>query len=292
MESKHAYCILAHDKWGLLQRLIELIDDERNDIYLHVDAKGFAEFNRIGDVRTKVSNLHIIDNPVDVEWSDVSLCDAEVKLYNKVLETGVNYQYVHLLSGSDLPVMSQDSIHEFFNGRDEEFIDVRYNSIFKKRIKYYHFFVRGRKNNAFKNLMRRLLLLSQWFIIDRLKHAPIKYAYGSEWCSLTLRAVKEIVDKYAQYRYMFEKTTCSDEHYKQMILASSEKIFKFAKDGNLRYVRFDHRKASPRIITMEDLDEIMGSGCVFARKFQEGTEAYEKDVPACCFLKNKHIDEF
>lgn len=259
-----------------MQRLIDLIDDERNDIYLHIDAKSIGDYHQFGGVKTIFSNLFLVDNPVDVEWSDVSLSDAEVKLFGKVLGSGINYQYVHLLSGSDLPVMNQDEIHAFFANRDEEFIDVRYNPKFKKRIKYYHFFARGRRNNAFKDFMRRLLLLPQCFFVNRLKCAPIKYAYGSEWCSLTLKAVREIVSKYGQYRYMFEKTTCSDELYKQMILTAAEKPFRFAKEGSLRFVRFEHRKASPRTLSMSDYEEIISSGCLFARKFEEGTEVFAK----------------
>ena len=284
--SRHAYCILAHNHWSQLQRLINLIDDSRNDIYLHVDAKSLDEFLQFGRIKTKFSKWYLIDNPVDVEWSDISLCDAEVRLFKKVLDSKVEYQYVHLLSGSDLPVISQDRIHAFFQGRDEEFIEIRYNPKFKMRLGYYHFFVRGRRNSMFRNLIRRLLLLPQWFIVDRLKHATIKFAYGSEWCSLTMKAVREIADKYEHYRYMFEKTTCSDEHYKQMILASAEEPFKFAKEGSLRYVRFNHRKASPRIITMDDYDDILNSCCVFARKFQEGTEVFEKMCQHVASCKN------
>lgn len=285
MDTKHAYCIMAYNKWSQLQKLIDLLDDKRNDIYLHVDAKSLNAFHQYGGIQTKHSHLFFIDNPVDVEWSDVSLCDAEVKLFEKVLKSGVNYQYVHLLSGSDLPVMNQDEIHAFVAKRDEEFINVQYNPNFKKRVKYYHFFVRGRRNNAYKDFMRRLLLLPQWFFVNRLKNAPLKYAYGSEWCSLTQKAIGEIVNKYGRYRYMFEKSTCSDEHYKQMILISSEKPFKFAKEGNLRYVRFDQGKASPRIISMNEYDDIIHSGCLFARKFQEGTEVYEKMCQRVCSCK-------
>ena len=275
-KSKHAFCIMAHEKWSQLQKLIDCIDDERNDIYLHIDAKSLEAYHQYGGVNTICSNLFFVDNPVDVEWSDVSLCDAEVRLYEKVLVSGVSYQYVHLLSGADLPVMNPNEMHTFLDLRDEELIDVRYNPNFKKRIKYYHFFVRGRRNSTFKDLMRMLLLIPQLLFVDRLKNVPIKYAYGSEWCSLTLKAVKEIVAKYGQYRHMFEKTTGSDELYKQMILVASDVPYKFAKEGNLRYVRFDHGKASPRIISMKEYDDIIHSGCLFARKFKEGTEAFEK----------------
>ena len=36
---KHAYLILAHNEFWLLQTLIGCLDDPRNDIYVHIDQK-------------------------------------------------------------------------------------------------------------------------------------------------------------------------------------------------------------------------------------------------------------
>ncbi len=45
---KHAYCIMAHSNWEQLQILVDAIDDERNDIFLHIDAKALNDFNKWG----------------------------------------------------------------------------------------------------------------------------------------------------------------------------------------------------------------------------------------------------
>lgn len=48
METKnprHAYCIIAHNQPRLLWRLLSLLDDERNDIYLHIDKK--ADYQKL-----------------------------------------------------------------------------------------------------------------------------------------------------------------------------------------------------------------------------------------------------
>ncbi len=37
--NKHAYLIMAHDNFEQLKILLDLIDDYRNDIYLHIDKK-------------------------------------------------------------------------------------------------------------------------------------------------------------------------------------------------------------------------------------------------------------
>ena len=37
--NRHAYLIMAHNEWELLNTLLSLIDDTRNDIFLHIDKK-------------------------------------------------------------------------------------------------------------------------------------------------------------------------------------------------------------------------------------------------------------
>ena len=43
---KHAYLIMAHNNWKILEKLLILLDDKRNDIYLHIDLKSdFIDFS-------------------------------------------------------------------------------------------------------------------------------------------------------------------------------------------------------------------------------------------------------
>lgn len=263
---KHAYCILAHGNWKQLQLLVSVLDDERNDIFLHIDKKALSSFEIWGG-KVKTNHSHIfMANSIDVRWSDISLADAEMSLFKKVVAVENCYDRVHLISGVDFPLKSQNAIHEFFQNRKEEFIDVRHPKEFEKRLRYYHLLVKYRRNRPIVDFTRRLLLLPQLPFVNRLKTAPLKYAYGSEWCSLTYAAVKEIVEKYPTCRYMFKYSTCPDEHYKQMILQANPK-FSFAKEGCMRYFVFSPVNPSPKTLTMEDYENVMKSGCLFARKF-------------------------
>ena len=36
---KHAYLIIAHHEFDILSKLVQAIDDERNDIFIHFDKK-------------------------------------------------------------------------------------------------------------------------------------------------------------------------------------------------------------------------------------------------------------
>lgn len=264
---KHAYCIMAHGNWQQLQLLINALDDVRNDIYLHVDKKSVANYLQYGGAKTKYSHLILVDS-MDVRWSDVSQMLAEFKLFRKVVDSGISYQRIHLISGSDLPIRSQDYIHEFFKNRKEEFLVVRTSSDFSIRIKYYHFFVKYRRKCKMFDMMRRVLIVFQLPFVNRLKKCPLPYAWGTNWCSLTLKAVKCICDYETECRSIFKYSTSSDELYKQMILNhQSGFTFSSANVGNLRYVDFSAHLPSPKTLTMEDYDKIMDSGCLFARKF-------------------------
>lgn len=48
MEDKHAYCIMAHHNWHQLQKLVNCLDDVRNDIHLLIDAKSMGDYRRGG----------------------------------------------------------------------------------------------------------------------------------------------------------------------------------------------------------------------------------------------------
>ena len=57
----HAYLVAAHHQMQLLQILLHLIDDERNEIYLHVDKK-CKEFKEEEFRQTvKKAKIHFIE---------------------------------------------------------------------------------------------------------------------------------------------------------------------------------------------------------------------------------------
>lgn len=54
---KHAYLIIAHNELEVLKRLISALDDERNDIYIHIDQK--ATFDG-SELRVDNSKLYVL----------------------------------------------------------------------------------------------------------------------------------------------------------------------------------------------------------------------------------------
>lgn len=111
---KHAYLIIAHNEFEILKRLIQALDDERNDIYIHFDRK----LNHYPDCRTSYAKLTFLEERMDVRWGDISVVDAEFALFDEAYRRG-EYSYYHLLSGVDMPLKTQNYIHRFFEKKSQ-----------------------------------------------------------------------------------------------------------------------------------------------------------------------------
>lgn len=110
---KHAFLIIAHNEYPVLEVLLSMLDDERNDIYLHIDKRATELFQQIKKVKMQKAGFYLIENPIKVYWGDISQVQVEYLLFETALSHGP-YAYYHLLSGTDLPIKSQDYIHAFF----------------------------------------------------------------------------------------------------------------------------------------------------------------------------------
>ena len=100
--SRHAYLIMAHNHFEQLRALLRCLDDGRNVIYLHLDAKlGAVDVGQFKD-QLKHAELCVLSNRVDVRWGDFSQIECELRL----LEASIpgHYDYYHLMSGADLPL--------------------------------------------------------------------------------------------------------------------------------------------------------------------------------------------
>ena len=102
---KHAYLIIAHDKFEQLKRLLLLLDDERNDIYLHIDSKAKDFCQEEFEQLLSRAGLFFTER-TSVIWGSYSQIHSELVLLKAAVPG--HYSYYHLLSGTDLPIKSQD----------------------------------------------------------------------------------------------------------------------------------------------------------------------------------------
>lgn len=67
---KHAYLIIAHKVDLMLITLLKMLDDKRNDIYLHMDKKN-KTFTQSSLPNMRYSNLFLTDR-ISVNWGGFS----------------------------------------------------------------------------------------------------------------------------------------------------------------------------------------------------------------------------
>lgn len=266
---KHAYLILAHNEWALLQILLNCIDDPRNDIYVHIDAK----VKDIPQLTTEKAGLKVLQNRVDVRWGDLSVVEAEYALFETAVANGP-YEYYHLLSGVDLPLKSQDYIHDFCSRNSgKEFIGYTLTEInpeLERKVMRYHLYPRLFKGaNMFQKALRALYIRLQMLFGIR-RNKGIDFKKGSQWVSVTQGMAEYFIDHKEWVMKTFHHTFCSDEIVMQTLCWQSpykENIY-LADDDGLGCMRaigwhghqLENWKAS-------DYDTLAGHKAFFARKF-------------------------
>lgn len=273
---RHAYLIMAHNNFHVLEKLISLLDDPRNDIYVHFDKKAKNVHEK--EFKTKNSGLYFIKR-INVYWGGFSQIKCELLLLKAAYKK--NYDYYHLISGVDLPLKTKDYIHEFFNkNKGKEFIhfdQYQYDTTNNEKIMFYHF-IQDTPNIKIKNYIRIKLLVIQKLIgINRIKSVNTEFQKGANWFSITDNFAGYILSKEKWIKKVFKLTRCADEIFVQTLAWNS--IFRenlYNKDFNNNYLScmryIDWNRGNPYIWRNKDYDELINSEYLFARKFD-----YNKD---------------
>ena len=266
---KHAYLILAHNEFGLLQTLISCLDDERNDIYVHMDQK----VKELPTLKVEKANLQVLEDRIDIRWGDISMVEAEYALFEAAAAKGP-YRYYHLLSGVDLPLKSQDQIHRFFEEHaGKEFVGYTLTEMtpeMGRRMQRWHLFPRhfSRRRNAY-SAVRALGLRAQETLGIR-RNRDIDFKKGSQWVSITDEMVRWLLEKKPWAMKTFSYTFVPDECFIQTIAWMSplrENLYNTREDGTGCMRAIGWRGCELVDWSVSDLNELAASPALFARKF-------------------------
>jgi len=267
---KHAYLILAHSNWELLQILLNCLDDSRNDIYVHIDAK----VDKLPELNTNQAALFVLKNRVDVRWGDLSVVQAEYALFEAAECRANEYACLHLLSGVDLPLKSQDYIHRFVEEHpNEEFIgytELKMSPALVRKVCRWHLFPKQFKSSSIfiKGARAAILRLQETLGIYRNKE--IEFKKGSQWVSITPELMRVVLDRKEWVMKVFSHTFCADEIFVQTICWNSplrSRIHNVDNDaaGCLRAIGW--KDGCLYDWGSEDYQTLVSSDALFARKF-------------------------
>ena len=278
--NKHAYLIIAHNEFEILKLLVAALDDARNDIYIHFDAK----CGELPLLKCAESKLYILPKRIDVRWGDYGIVEVEMLLFEYAYgiqkRSGVSYQYFHLISGVDIPLKSQNYIHEFFKThKGKEFLGFYQGNLeheLRKKVQMYHlfpkYFSKERKLNI-RAVLRALFCRIQLLVGFR-RNRDIMLVRGTQWASVTNEFVEFLLSKKKEIKKRFHQTFCADEVYKHTLCWNSEfKDAIYNPDNEaigcmreINWVITDKESFLPSF-TMADYNRLKESPMLFARKF-------------------------
>lgn len=279
---KHAYLILAHHEFGLLQTLIDCLDDVRNDIYVHIDKK----VKNLPELHTEKAKLVMLDQRVDIRWADYSMVEAEYALFKEAHRNGP-YAYYHLLSGVDLPLKNQDFIHHFFEGNQgKEFIGYTLTEMtpeISRRMQRWHIFPKhfSRKRNVYSAFRSVFLRCQELLGIKR--NCQTVFTKGSQWVSITEQMVQYFLNREAWTKKTFTHTFVPDECVMQTLCWESpfrKKLFSTISDGEgcMRCIGWHGDKLTDW--SAADYDTLAHSFALFARKFNSSDPDFIRKIVA------------
>ncbi len=267
---KLAHLILAHNQPKQLERLINRLQHDNADVYIHLDKKtDIADFQHLATVK----NVFFIKNRIKVYWGTYNIVKATFNSFNEIISIGKNYHYLNLLSGQDYPLKPQQELHDFLAANpgkafmnylmfDTEWLEAL------PRVQSYHF-------NNFRLPGRYILqeMVNRLFGPRKMPNNMIPVG-RSQWFTISWECIIFICDYWrtnAKLRSFIKMTWGPDEFIFQTILYNS-RYRKIMTNNDLRYIDWSGGGVSPKIFTIDDAEALKTSGQYFARKFDRNKD--------------------
>lgn len=281
---RHACLILAHAHFNQLKTLVRLLDDARNDIFIHVDARARDFDPGAFDGICKASKLTFIKPRIAIHWGGISIMRAELALLKEACRG--TYTYYHLLSGMDLPIKSQNEIHAFFEAHEgKEFLDLwQFKSHTHRRFHYYTLFPEGAGSfipNLANNLFKGLQML-----VGPTINRKIDFRFASQWFSITDACARYVLSQEDWLEKVFRHTNTADEIFLPTLLWNSPfKECLYDKEehvqnseyshGNMRLIDWSRGESvrHPWTFKTGDYDLLINAPQLWARKFDDSVDA-------------------
>lgn len=275
---RHAWLILTHGNFAILEKQLRFLDSENADFFIHVDAKADFDEERFSAV-TERSRVTFVPRR-RISWGHFAIAEAELELLRAAAPG--RYDYYHLLSGVDVPVKSRAYIEEYFTrAPGTNYVNFLAPEISRADLYRVMFYYPMQRYNIRKPAVRRALrnfsaAVQLGFGVDRTRRLPDGFAFqkGAQWFSITHALAAYLLEKESEIRGIFSDTYCPDEMFVQTEIINSpfrdtlpENAFCNDYASCLRYV--DWKRGNPYTFTDADLAELLSTPetALFARKF-------------------------
>ncbi len=264
---KHAVLITIYKDLFFIKKIIEYFDKDFT-FYIHIDRKSkenYAFFELYENVK--------IFRKYRIEWGGSNHLKAIIYLLDQA-SSDDEFDYYHLITGSDYPIQTLDSFKRFFeNCNNQNFIE--YFPLPRKtwvnegglaRLKYFWignniFDIRKKSKITFMLLkIQRKIGLNRTF---RFFEGAL-YGGGTYW-SLSKDAI-DVIKPYirnSRFIHAFMFSHCAEELFFQTILINNHVK---CNNNSLRFMVWEGLAESPKVLDETDYQQLISSNCVWARK--------------------------
>lgn len=280
---------MAHKNPGQLHRLIDRLNDGTSEFFIHIDKT--AELFQFKLAKEFDNIVHFFER-VDSKWGGFGSVQASLNGLEAVKNSQKKFDRILLLSGQDYPIKSNEYINNFFkNSLYSVFMEYSPIPNYKKwpgsdrggwyrvdkfyiGLKWYELFC-----SKFLNLQSTYIPFLKRKIPNKMKPYT-----GSQWWSVDMYALNYILNydqDHPRYRSFHKYTFVPDELYVQMIIANStdEKLTKSIENNNKQFMIWEKPGSThPNILGKTNLNDILSSDDLFARKFDEKADAEILDL--------------
>jgi len=276
---KIAYICPAYKNPGQVKRLVEALRYPNVSFYIHIDRK--VDPQPFYDIMPEDQNkdVHFVQNRAEVNWGGFGLTQATLNSLQQIRSSASeqDLDYLFLLTAQDYPLKSNKDIMTFLEAnKGKEFISyaqmptpfwIPAGGIW--RVERYHF-----DGVRYGRFLRKL---AHWFLPKRKPPMGFTAYGGSTWWCLTYECVKYVLDfieNNPNFVRFYKRAHIPDEMFFATIIMNSpfaenavSKITGRELQDDIRYLRWN--MAHPVLLRKEDLDTLIASGKLFARKFDD-----------------------
>jgi hypothetical protein len=262
---KIAYLILAHAAPEQLARLVGTLPAD-SLVLIHFDRRANpAIYQRAVDL---LADRAIFVTRHTCRWGAFGIVQGTMSLVNALVASGVEFDYATLLSAADYPIKSNEEIAAYLSRHQgAEFIE-SFSLMKPNRWSPQG----GYFKTPEKVLCRHLRFRSRVMRIPGLRRMPggLEPFGGSQWWTLSRQAIHYIarfVENTPKFVSFCKQSFIPDESFVQTIISNS--LFSSRVTGSDHRVIIWDRLAPPYPATLKisDMDMLLKSDCLFARKF-------------------------
>jgi hypothetical protein len=289
-----AYCVNAHSRPSQCLRLLRRLLDDDPDcrVLLHYDKKGGPlDIGGLAGPRVQI----VRSRPV--YWGSTQLVDLFREMFRIALDQGCSYGV--MLTGQDYPLRnlaglgSQLCAYDVWGSLDPLFAgDGSCNWEEGRRRYTYWWWHADDPSKLLKGADRLAATLLRVPVSRRESPLPGLVHYhqngqlwwgararrlgvpiytGRVWMGLSPRAMEVVCSAPRQVLSFFHHVPCAAEAFFHTVLGNADGLRVAPRDP--WFVRHPAEASHPDVLTSNDLDAMMASGAIFARKFDESIDS-------------------